>query len=130
MQNNCEIWAVDSGASFHMTAKRHLFVEYNPYQVKRAIITADVNSQLAIIGSGTVRLQLTVGGFTQYVGLKNVLHVENLSTNLLSLRELLKQYDLHSSPEYFAFMDKNDKTISFTAMFDANSQLYVLKTCL
>ena len=102
-QYNFETWLVDSGASFHMTPKRELFITYKPFKLKEAIKTADINSQLNIIGSGTVNLQILIGGNSQLIELRNVFHVENLSTNLLSFRELLLQFRAAVLPNKFDF---------------------------
>ncbi|KAI5418366.1 hypothetical protein KIW84_042851 [Lathyrus oleraceus] len=69
-------WIVDSGASDHMTGESTLFSSYSPCAGNQKIKIVD-GSFSAIAGKGSVVL-------SQMLTLKNVLHVPNLSCNLIS----------------------------------------------
>ena len=75
-------WVIDSGATDHMTHSSHKFITYDPCLSNRKISTAD-GSLSTIAGQGNVLIN-------QALTLKNVLHVPNLSTNLLSIHKLTK----------------------------------------
>ncbi|KAI5401521.1 hypothetical protein KIW84_066119 [Lathyrus oleraceus] len=70
-------WIVNSRASDHMTGESTLFSSYSPCAGNQKIKIAD-GSFSAIAGKGSVVL-------SQMLTLKNVLHVPNLSCNLISV---------------------------------------------
>ena len=69
------IWIIDSGATDHMTPHSSYFSSYNAY------ITVANGSNTPITGRGNIYLQPSFP-------LKNVLHVPNLSNNLLSIHKI------------------------------------------
>ena len=73
-------WIVDSGAFDHMTSESTLFSSYSPCAGNQKIKIAD-GSFSAIAGKGSVVL-------SPVLTLKNVLHVPNLSCNLMSVSKL------------------------------------------
>ncbi|KAG8473962.1 hypothetical protein CXB51_033910 [Gossypium anomalum] len=75
-------WILDSGASDHMTGNLSLFHTYLPCNDHSRIRIAD-ESYSPVAGMGTVRL-------TENFSLDKVLHVPNLSYNLLSISKLTK----------------------------------------
>jgi len=73
-------WIVDLGASDHMTGESTLFSSYSPCAGNQKIKVAD-GSFSAVAGKGSVVL-------SPVNTLKNVLHVLNLSCNLMSVSKL------------------------------------------
>lgn len=79
-QNSKALWIVDSGASDHMTNCSKLFSTYSPCAGYKKIRIEDRTfSTIAAVGSIPISKSLT---------LHNVLHVPNLSCNLLSISKL------------------------------------------
>ena len=94
-------WIVDSGASDHMTGESTLFSSYSPCAGNQKIKIAD-GSFSAIAGKGSVVL-------SPMLTLKNVLHVPNLSCNLISVSKLAQ--DINCQTNFFrshcVFQDLN-----------------------
>ena len=78
-----ETWIPDSGASSHMTDRRHLFRnEFKPENGQRHVKVG--GGQLPIMGKGTVHTRF----MSSSVRLRNVLYVPRLGANLLSIPKL------------------------------------------
>lgn len=75
-------WVVDSGATDHMSTESNLFSTYNPNPSKPCILTTD-GSPIMVSGEGRVPI-------TSSMSLSTVLHVPNLSCNLLSISQITK----------------------------------------
>ncbi|KZV53482.1 hypothetical protein F511_14848 [Dorcoceras hygrometricum] len=75
-------WIIDSGATDHMTGSSKLFHSYIPCAGNQKIKIAD-GTLSAIAGQGTIVI-------SQTITLHNVLHVPNLSCNLLSISKLTR----------------------------------------
>ncbi|KAI5412874.1 hypothetical protein KIW84_057482 [Lathyrus oleraceus] len=94
-------WIVDSGASDHMTSESTLFSSYSPCAGNQKIKITD-GSFSAIAGKGSVVL-------SPMLTLKNVLHVPNLSCNLISVSKLAQ--DINFQTNFFrshcVFQDLN-----------------------
>ena len=73
-------WIFDSGATDHMTGCSKLFSSYTPCARNKKIKIAD-GSFSAIAETGTIHI-------SSLLILKNILHVPNLSCNLLSISKL------------------------------------------
>lgn len=84
-------WIIDSGATDHMTGESSLFSSYSPCAGNHKIKIAD-GSLSAIAGKGSVIL-------SPKLTLKDVLHVPNLSCNLLSITKLTK--DINCQANFF-----------------------------
>jgi hypothetical protein len=69
-------WVLDSGCTNHMTEERSMFSSYSPI-TNENIILGD-NSKEKVIGLGKVAITLDHS-------ISNVLHVDSLSYNLLSV---------------------------------------------
>ena len=82
-------WVVDSGASSHMSAHHSLFQSYEILHTPRDISIANC-LKIKAIGIGTVPIDIKVNNQMQPTVLKNVLHVPDLSTNLLSIPTMAK----------------------------------------
>ncbi|CAI7864004.1 unnamed protein product [Closterium sp. NIES-54] len=79
-------WVIDSGCTSHMTPRADLLDEVNP-PGKIKFVAAASRALLPVIGAGNAKVMGANGGF---VGLGNVLLVEGLSPNLLSVRRQQK----------------------------------------
>ncbi|CAI7799085.1 unnamed protein product [Closterium sp. NIES-54] len=79
-------WVIDSGCTSHMTPRVDLLDEVKP-PGKIKFVAAASGALLPVIGVGNVKVIGANGGL---VGLGNVLLVEGLSANLLSVRRLQK----------------------------------------
>ncbi|CAI7865803.1 unnamed protein product [Closterium sp. NIES-53] len=79
-------WVIDSGCTSHMTPRADLLDEVKP-PGKIKFVAAASGALLLVIGVGNAKVMGASGGL---VGLGNVLLVEGLSTNLLSVRRLQK----------------------------------------
>ncbi|CAI7864288.1 unnamed protein product [Closterium sp. NIES-53] len=79
-------WVIDSGCTSHMTPRADLLDEVKPLG-KIKFVAAASGALLPVIGVGNAKVMGAIGGL---VGLGNVLLVEGLSANLLSVRRLQK----------------------------------------
>ncbi|CAI7898940.1 unnamed protein product [Closterium sp. NIES-53] len=79
-------WVIDSGCTSHMTPRADLLDEVKP-PGKIKLVAATSRALLPVIGVGNAKVMGANGGL---VGLGNVLLVEGLSANLLSVRQLQK----------------------------------------
>ena len=73
-------WIIDSGATDYMTLNPNQFKTYLPCPSNRKIIVVD-GTTTTVAGIGDVQV-------TSNMVLKNVLHVPQLSTNLVSIQKL------------------------------------------
>ncbi|CAI7764121.1 unnamed protein product [Closterium sp. NIES-54] len=79
-------WVIDSGCTSHMTPRADLLDEVKP-PANIKFVAAASGALLPVIGVGNAKVMGANGGL---VGLGNVLLVEGLSANLLSVRRLQK----------------------------------------
>ncbi|GJP64102.1 hypothetical protein CLOP_g21127 [Closterium sp. NIES-67] len=79
-------WVIDSGCTSHMTPRADLLDEVKP-PGKIKYVAAVSGALLPVIGVGNAKVK---GANGELVGLGNVLLVEGLSANLLSVRRLQK----------------------------------------
>ncbi|GJP78202.1 hypothetical protein CLOP_g8533 [Closterium sp. NIES-67] len=79
-------WVIDSGCTSHMTPQADLLDEVKP-PGKIKYVAAASGALLPVIGVGNAKVK---GANGELVGLGNVLLVEGLSANLLSVRRLQK----------------------------------------
>ena len=77
---NSAPWVIDSSASDHMTSISSLFNTYSPCSGNKKVCIAD-GSLSSIARTGSVKISDTIT-------LNSVLHVPNLSCNLLSVSKL------------------------------------------
>ncbi|XP_046472611.1 uncharacterized protein [Neodiprion pinetum] len=86
---NPEDWFVDSGASMHMTMRGDWFKSTGDSQIKEIVVAND--SKLQVTEKGNVEVQLSLNGDVKTIEIKEVLHVPNLSTNLLSVSRIVQK---------------------------------------
>jgi len=112
-------WIVDSGATDHMTGESSLFSSYSPCAGNFKIKIAD-GSLSAVAGKGPVII-------SPLLTLQDVLHVPNLSYNLLSVSKLIrdKRCQTHFFDTHCLFQDSiSGKTIGSAKQ---NGGLYYLE---
>jgi hypothetical protein len=92
-------WIIDSGASDHMTYSHTLFNSYSPCAGNLKIRIAD-GTLSPIAGTGSVKI-------SDHITLNPVLHVPNLSCNLLSISQLTKNSNCFAKffPSHCQFQD-------------------------
>ena len=92
-------WIIDFGASNHMTDAHHLFSTYSPCADNLKVKIAD-DTFSPIAGKGSIHISES---FT----LNPVLHVPNLSCNLLSISQLTKKSNCSTKflPSHYVFQD-------------------------
>src|SRR5438132_878424 len=74
-------WVMDSGCSQHMTGNSRIFTTLEEGDYDRDHITLGQNSRKKVIGLGKIAI-------TNDLSIQNVLHVEDLCFNLLSVGQL------------------------------------------
>ena len=92
-------WIIDSGATDHMTGSSKIFSSYKPCAGNKKIKITD-GSLSAIAGKGSVFISPSLT-------LHNVLHVPNLSCNLLSISKITHdhQCQVNFYPSYCEFQE-------------------------
>src|SRR5271170_3543827 len=111
-------WCLDSGATAHMTYMREAFTEISPAKEETVAIANGKN--IRVLGRGDVRLCVNGKG----VQLINVLYVPELTTNLISVRQLAGRGTCVSFDDTGATL-KNSQGTLMTVGVVGNS--YVLK---
>ena len=110
----CSHWNTDTGATSHMTPHRNWFRSYSPHVV--AIQLAD-HSTIYSAGLGSVEFQPVVNGVPKHpIVFHDVLHVPNLSSNLLSLFHLtrLKDYSVSIKNNRVSFIYGGEERFTAT----------------
>ncbi|GKA25380.1 retrovirus-related pol polyprotein from transposon TNT 1-94 [Tanacetum coccineum] len=79
-----DVWLFDTGATFHMTARREWFHQYKPISGGGSVYSCN-DHELKIIGIGSIMVKMHDG--TVHT-IRDVRHVEGLKKNLLSLGQL------------------------------------------
>lgn len=79
-----DVWLFDTGATFHMTARREWFHQYKPISGDGSVYSCN-DHELKIIGIGSIMVKVHDGTVRT---IRDVRHVEGLKKNLLSLGQL------------------------------------------
>ncbi|GJT41414.1 hypothetical protein Tco_0941279 [Tanacetum coccineum] len=79
-----DVWLFDTGATFHMTARREWFHQYKPIFGGGSVYNCN-DHELKIIGIGSIMVKMHDGTLRT---IRDVRHVEGLKKNLLSLGQL------------------------------------------
>ena len=116
-----EIWTVDSGATSHMTPYRSIFKSYKKLKEKIPIAVGN-NGLMLAEGIGSVQCMIN----KQKLEFKAVLHVPDLSRNLLSVKKVTNgKLKVQFYENICSIWDNN--TMVTEAMQESNGKLYVLK---
>ena len=117
-------WVVDSGVSSHMSAHRSLFQSYEILHTPHDISIANC-LKIKAIRIGTVPINIKVDNQMRPTILKNVLHVPDLSANLLSIPTMAKHgIKAQSNKTGGAFVE--DRTGAICARVKVENGLYIL----
>lgn len=82
-------WFLDSATSFHMSP-RNDWIEFPMAKPIDHIVAAN-NAKLAVKSAGVVNVDVSLNGVNNQVSIDNVLHVPDLSSNLLSISQLCQK---------------------------------------
>jgi hypothetical protein len=101
-------WVLDSGCTNHMTGERSMFSSYSPTTNSNDNIVFGDNSKGEVIGLGKVAISLDHS-------ISNVLHVDLLSYNLLSVSQLCEMgYNCLFTDKGVEVFKREDASIVFT----------------
>ena len=124
-------WVLDSGCTNHMTGERSMFSSYSPTTNSDENIIFGDNSKGGVIGLGKVAITLDHS-------IINVLHVDSLKYNLLSVSQLCEMgYNCLFTDKGVEVSKREDSSIVFTGhlknklyLVDFNKGKAKLETCL
>ncbi|KAL5810383.1 hypothetical protein ACOSQ3_027085 [Xanthoceras sorbifolium] len=113
-------WVIDSGATDHMTGNSSLFSTFQSH-TSTSTVTLDDGSPSCVHGSGTITP-------TPLLPLSSVLHLPNLSFNLISVSQLTRNLNCYISffPDHCLFQDLMTKQI--IGKGHESGGLYILNT--
>ena len=98
------IWTADTGATSHMTPHKHWLRDYKPFSIPIRLAN---NHIVHSAGVGTLLFapELKGGKLGRQVLLSRVLHVPELSSNLLSVLYLVRnhEFQVHISAKHMEF---------------------------
>ena len=101
-------WVLDSGCTNHMTGERSMFSSYSPTTNSNDNIVFGDNSKGEVIGLGKVAISLDHS-------ISNVLHVDSLSYNLLSVSHLCEMgYNCLFTDKGVEVFKREEDSIVFT----------------
>lgn len=81
-------WYIDSGASVHLTSKKDWMTDFREERELKEIMVAN-EVTLPVVGTGNVKLSTIIGQEKIQVEIKNAKYCPGLSTNLLSVSQLI-----------------------------------------
>lgn len=129
MASDCSVplqakwWAVDSGATRHITPDKSLFLSLST-NVK-ASVTFGNGTTTEAAGEGNIALQTTVRGKVNKIMLTNVLYVPGATTNLFSVKQATKKNATIEFAGDRCLVIKNERVLIEAANIDG---LYYIKT--
>lgn len=85
---NMEDWYVDSGASAHMTSNKEILLRIRQVYDTKEIIVANKMS-MPVLCAGDTQITTKVNDSQFDINVKNILYIPNLTTNLLSVSQLM-----------------------------------------
>ena len=89
MVTNSKNWVVDSSATRHIYVNIYVFTSYTPVGDGRKVVYLGDSHTTQVLGKGKVMLKLTSG---KTLALNEVLHVSNITTNLVYVALLGKEW--------------------------------------
>ena len=91
-KEKCDGWIVDIGASAHMSWDRSLFTNYNTLLPRKLLVKLGDGRCVSAIAEGEIKMRLFLAdGRKTLITFTHVLHVPNLSSNLLSVCQITKK---------------------------------------
>jgi len=101
-------WVLDSGCTNHMTGDKSMFTSYSPTTNSSGNIVFADNSKGGVVGLGKVAITLNHS-------ISNVLHVDSLKFNLLSVSQLCEMgYNCLFTDVGVEVSKREDSSIVFT----------------
>ena len=117
-------WIIDSGATSHMCTTRRWFRDYDTLQKPGEVYVGD-GRVLKVVGRGKVGLLMRLpGGQAKRCVLQDVLHVPDLSCNLVSVSKASEMGKVTEFDESGCRLRKSDGTV--VAMATRCGSLYFL----
>jgi hypothetical protein len=115
INSSFDSWIIDSGASHHITVKEEVFSSLSPCSIPPILM-----------GDDTLVVVAGEGGVEPYNGsFENVLHVPNLSMNLLSVYQIAqKGKKVEFTSNSVSVIDMHDNSIIAIGEVDNKSRLY------
>jgi hypothetical protein len=115
INSSYDSWIIDYGASHHMAAKEEVFSSLSPCSRPPILMVDD--TLVAVAGEGRVELHNR--------SFENVLHVPNLSMNLLSVYQITQKGKKVEFTSYSVLViDMHDNSIIAIGEVDHKSRLY------
>jgi hypothetical protein len=115
INSSCDSWIIDSAASHHMAMKEEFFSSLSP--CSRPPILMGDDTLVAVAGEGRVGIHNRI--------FENVLHVPNLSMNLLLVYQITqKGKKVEFTSDSVSVIDMHDNSIIAISEVDHNSRLY------
>jgi hypothetical protein len=117
INSSSDSWIIDSGASHHMATKEEVFSSLSPCSRPPILMGDDTPVAVAVAGEG--RVELHNGSF------ENVLHVSNLSMNLLSVYQIAqKGKKVEFTSDSVSVINMHGNSIIVIGEVDHKSRLY------
>ena len=112
VEERCEDWIIDSGASRHMTFQKKLLHDYREFETPESVGLGDGHSVQAL-GSGHVKLVTELHRGKKIPGcMKEVLYVPKLAGNLFSVRAATQHHKVISfGHKYCWIRDKKNRQV-------------------
>jgi hypothetical protein len=113
--SSSDSWIIDSSASHHMEAKEEVFTSLSSCSGPPILMADD--TPIEFVGQG--RVELPNGSF------ENVLHIPNLSINLLSVYQITQTGKrVEFTSDSIIVLDMHDSSIIVVGEVDHKSRLY------
>lgn len=107
---NCDSWYIDSGASKHMTAKIEYVVNPSYEHETKEIVIAN-KTCVPVLCSGDVNIITDVDDMKYDITVSDVLCIPSLTTNLLSVSQLIKNGNNVIFKEKFCYIYNKQRTL-------------------
>lgn len=105
-------WYIDSGASVHLTSRKDWLENVQEDVNMKEIMVAN-KSTVPVICSGDIQLKSIVNNKEHNIVIKNAMYVPELTTNLLSVNQLIKNGNrVFFKEEICRIFDSNNKLIA------------------
>lgn len=87
--SNDDDWFIDSASSYHMSPREDWMINNTDKPIEQIVVAN--NSTIKVESAGEVIVDIDRNGLDSQVSINNVLHVKDLSSNLLSVSQLCKK---------------------------------------
>lgn len=122
-----EDWYIDSGASVHMTANRDSLRDMRKHEIKEIVVAN--KTSMPVMCAGDTLLTTCVNNDQFDIRVKNVLYIPNLTTNLLSVSQLIANGNTVSFEKNCCnIRDKHNKLIGVASLKNGVYKLNTVKS--